>query len=228
VKLGTGKLSAAATAFAISVVATSWCWWLAGPGLALFLGSVVLAALYVPSLALAAERPASWITCCASSAGICAVWLASPARADISAGEWLRCAMVCVAFVFALSGLGAAAINLRMSRPIAATVIAFAAMAWLTWPIWLSPWLTQSMVDWLVPAHPLLAINGVLQHLGSWDRAPIAYRRLTILNQDIPYHLPRSVLPALAVHGVIGLLGFVPTHLPKRAAFAPSSGRGLG
>jgi hypothetical protein len=220
VRLDYGKLRAAVTAFAISVIATSWCWWIAGPGLALFFGGVILAALYLPSLALADKSASYWVTAGAAAVGICAVWLISLSRVDVSVMEWLRCGVVCVAFLFALCGFASALTELRIAPPIAATCTVIVAMAWLTWPVWLSSWLTQGLVDWLVPAHPLLTMNGVLQHLGSWDRAPIAYRQLTILNQDIPYHLPRGILPAVAVHGALGL-GLLRPRPGRRAASSP-------
>jgi hypothetical protein len=203
----------------VSVAATSWCWWLAGAGLALFLGAVLLAAFYVPSTALAEQRLVRWLTAWAVVVGICGVWLASLPYVDVTLSEWFRCDMICIAFVFALVGIASSLARLRMAAPIAATTTLTLAIAWLTWPVWLSPLLTQRAVNWLVPAHPLLAINGVLQHLGSWDRAPIAYRQLTILNQDIPYHLPRSIFPAVAVHTAIAIMGLLPLG-PKSSKVA--------
>jgi hypothetical protein len=209
----------AAIAFLVSVAATSWCWWLAGPGLAFFLGEIILSALYLPPIALAQAGAARWPAPCAATIGIAVVDLLSLPWVDVSTFEWLRCTLICLTFSFAMCGTGVALTRFRLGAPVAATSTVIVALAWLTWPVWLSPWLTQGLVNWLVPAHPLLAVNGVLQHLGSWDRAPIAYRQLTILNQDIPYHLPRSIIPAVALHGAVGLLVVaLPWHgLPARA-----------
>jgi hypothetical protein len=63
----------------------------------------------------------------------------------------------------------------------------------------------DNLVEWLVPAHPLLAINGVLIHFDAWDRLPLAYTQLSNLNQDVFYTLPSSILPAVLVHLLIGL-----------------------
>lgn len=193
--------------FALAALATAWCWWLGGAGLGLFLGGILLSAIYLPPIALAQSGASRWATLVAATAGIITIYLLSLAQADVTAGEWLRCSLVCLAFSFALCGLATFLTLLRLSAATAALFTVIFALGWLTWPVWMSPWLTQRIVDWLVPAHPLLAVNGVLQHLGSWDRAPIAYRQLTILNQDIPYHLPRSIIPAVVVHAAIGAIG---------------------
>ena len=200
-------------AFALAALATAWCWWLVGAGLALFLGAILLSALYLPPIALAQTGASRWAAPGAAAAGIAIIYLLSLTQADITAAEWLRCSLVCLAFSFALCGFATILTLLRLSAPTAALFTVIFALAWLTWPVWMSPWLTQTKVDWLVPAHPLLGVNGVLQHLGSWDRAPIAYRHLTILNQDIPYHLPRSIIPAVVVHVAIGAMGLAPGAL---------------
>jgi len=127
---------------------------------------------------------------------------------DITFGELLRCSLIFTAFVFALSGAASALSRAGVVAPLAAGIVVTVAVLWLTWPIWLSHALNQTLVDWLVPAHPLLAINSVLRHLGAWDRAPLAYQKLTVLNQDIPYHLPRSIFPATLLHSLIGIFGF--------------------
>jgi hypothetical protein len=205
-------------AFVFAVVATCWCAWCTGAGLALFFGAIFLTALYVPPLTLAWKPEVRWIGAIAISAGVIACWGISIGWAQISVAEWLKCAVVCSAFVFALCGLASALSRLGIAGPPAAGAVVCIALLWLTWPVWLSHGLTQSRVNALVAAHPLLAINGVLLHLGSWDRAPIAYQRLTILNQDISYHPPRSILLAVFVHGLIGVGGLLLTHWRMRAA----------
>ena len=61
----------------------------------------------------------------------------------------------------------------------------------------------ETLVDWLVPAHPLFAINAVLDHFDTWDRYPLAYSRLTVLNQDVFYRMPAGVLWTTLAHGVV-------------------------
>src|SRR5688572_3724096 len=83
------------------------------------------------------------------------------------------------------------------------------ALLWLTWPVWLSRALSsdlgETLVTWLVPAHPLFAINAVLSQFESWDRHPLAYSRLTVLNQDVFYRMPAGVLWTTVAHGVVAI-----------------------
>lgn len=196
-------------ALVFSLLATLWCWWELGAGLAFLLCSAMLASLYAPllvSVEVGWNRVASAV---AAIGGVALVWAVATTAMDVSFAQWLRCTLVLGAFVIALGGFVSLLSLARIPPPLASFLTTTVALLWLTWPVWLSPALTQQRVDWLVPAHPLLALNGVVAHLGSWDRMPIAYRSLTVLNQDIPYHLPRSILPAVILHIVIGIPGLV-------------------
>jgi hypothetical protein len=87
-----------------------------------------------------------------------------------------------------------------------AITVAFATL-WLTWPIWLSPTLrdhsTARIVHWLVQLSPLLAINGILLHLGPWTQEPMAYH-LTDLGQNVVYSLPANAIATTAMHALLG------------------------
>ena len=206
-----GRISWRATlpGLVLSILATLWCWWELGAGLSFLLCSTLFVSLYVPALVSAESGWDRIQSTLAAMAGVALVWAIAIGWMDVTFAEWLRCTLVLGTFVIALSGCVSLLCLSRFPRPLAAFLITLLALLWLTWPVWLSHALTQQVVDWLTPAHPLLAINGVVAHLGAWDRMPIAYRSLTILNQDIPYHLPRSILPAVLVHLVIGLPGLV-------------------
>ena len=87
-------------------------------------------------------------------------------------------------------------------------VVTVLAVAWLTWPIWLSPALHgragEQMVNLLVPANPVFAVNGVLrERLGYWAEQSLAYR-FTSLSDDVSYGVPESVLACVLLHGGIG------------------------
>jgi len=169
----------------------------------------MLIALYVPAL-VSVESGWDRITSAgAAIVGVAIIWAIATGSMDVSFAEWLRCTLVLGAFVITLAGCVSLLSLIRLPWPVASGLTTLLALLWFTWPVWLSHALTQSRVDWLVPAHPLLAINGVVAHLGAWDRMPIAYRSLTVLNQDIPYHLPRSIAPAVLVHSAIGLAGLM-------------------
>ena len=85
-----------------------------------------------------------------------------------------------------------------------------ATMAWMTFPVWVSPLLqrgvSQSVVSMLLDVHPLIATNGIFLNLGDWTHAPIAYARLTTLGQDTPYAPPTTAWPAIVVHLLLAIL----------------------
>lgn len=175
----------------------------------MFLGSLLLASLIAPPLALMGRLSRVWVPASAVVIGIALVWAASLTAADVTFWEWLRCCLVLTAYVCALSGISAFLNSVGIPAAPASAIAIVLGLLWLSWPVWLSPWLTQSISDWLVPAQPAFAINSVLEHLGTWDRAQIAYQKLTVLNQDIAYSLPRSIAPAIIVHAIIGAGGLL-------------------
>lgn len=211
-------------ALLIAISVTVWCRIEVGPTLGLFLGSLFLASLIAPPLALAAGFGREWIAASAVILGITIVWATSLSAADVNFWEWLRCCLVLAAFVLALAGFSAFLSVAGMNVVPAAAIATILGSLWLSWPVWLSPWLTQGLSDWLVPANPLFAINAVLEHLGTWERAPLAYQRLTVLNQDVAYRLPASIAPALIVHALIGAGGLLAAaRAGKRISIQPVS-----
>ena len=87
------------------------------------------------------------------------------------------------------------------------------ALAWLSWPVWLSPWIAgrDRLVAWLVAAHPLFALDGALRHLGPpWTEHHWMYTRLTVLNQDVFYSLPGGVGRAVVLCAGIALACLLP------------------
>lgn len=202
-------LRAIAVPLLVSLAAGLWCWWAAGAALGLFLGATLLTALYVPGLVLAEDGWGRWLVAASAAAGMAIIWAMATFATDVSQWEWLRCTIVLAAFIWAVAGMSSLLAAAHIPKPIAAGGTVLVALLWLTWPVWLSHALTQERVNWLVPADPVLAINAVLQHLGVWDRAPLAYSRLTVLNQDVAYRLPRSIWPALLVHLLIGTPGMI-------------------
>lgn len=201
------KVRLALPSLLISAAAAGWCWWAAGPGLGLFLVPPLLATLYVPPLVLAEQRADRWLVVLSSAAGTAIVWAVALTTADVTVWEWLRCCIVLAAYVCALGGFASLLETIRFPLTLAYAIPTVVGLLWLTWTVWLSHALTQGLVTWLVPAHPLMAINSVLKHLGTWDRAPLAYRALTVLNQDVPYQLPRHVGWAVSLHLLIGAPG---------------------
>jgi hypothetical protein len=205
----------AAAPMFLSAVATAACWAAAGGNsLGLYLGPVALVALIVPPLVAAArDRLAALIVAGAVIDGVGVVWLLAALLSRTTLLQWLECYLVLAAFAWALCGL------VRVLRS-AALVTCFA-LAWLTWPVWMSPWLNDSIVAWLTPAHPLLAANHVLLDLGVWTQQRLMYA-FTALGQDVPYTLPRSIGPCIVLHGIVGLTALWSPR-PRRGQAASST-----
>jgi hypothetical protein len=94
----------------------------------------------------------------------------------------------------------------------AAAVAIILGLAWLSWPVWLSPALARGGMDGviraLVAVHPPLVANGILTAEAAWTERSVAYH-LTNLNQDVPIAMPSNGLVCAAVHGVLGLVLWV-------------------
>jgi len=180
-----------------------------GATLGFLLAPVFLATIFTPPLVLAHRktglRVSAWL---AISMGVGIGWLAFD---GLRASESFRCVFVLASYLLALAGLASLLNTFRITELLASAIITVLALLWLTWPVWLSRGLASShgdaLVAWLSPAHPLLAINGVVRaRFDAWDRYQMAYQQLTTLNQDVLYNLPRSVTAAIGLHAAIGVL----------------------
>jgi hypothetical protein len=210
---GNSRRTAAAVSFAaflLAIVLVAACRQVTGVSLGLFFGGAGAATLIVPPLVATQSRGFRWgLVPAATTLGAAIAWTFAPADA-LTWGQWLGCSLVLMAYGIALGGIVAVAISQRAPLSLAASVATILGLLWLTWPVWLShALLTRAgdrLVAWLVPAHPLFAINGVLVHFDSWDRLPLAYTQLSNLNQDVFYTLPSSVVPTVLVHLLIGII----------------------
>jgi len=180
-----------------------------GATLGFLFAPVFLATIFTPPLALVHQktwlRIAAWL---AISIGVSIGWLAFD---GLRASESFRCILVMAAYLLALAGLASLLNTFRITELLASATITILALLWLTWPVWLSRGLASphgdALVAWLSPAHPLLAINGVVRaRFDSWDRYQMAYQQLTTLNQDVLYSLPKSVTAAVWLHASIGVM----------------------
>jgi len=206
-----GQLSLIATmvvCFLFGIVAGVASYLAAGASLGLLFGPVLLATLFTPPLVLARSLSGGILEWLAIVVGVCAVWILT---GGLLVREWAACTLVLAAYLLALAGVAILLARWRVSPVLASAITVVLGLAWLTWPIWLIRALSGSggekLVGWLAAAHPLLAINGVvLNRFDEWDRYRLAYQQLTTLNQDVFYHLPRSVIPAIALHGIIGVV----------------------
>jgi len=205
----------------LSTIAGLFCYLAAGVSLGLFLGGLLLAALITGPL-VAAET--TWLGRALAVAGIvhgiAGVWLYATIKADLDLGLWTASYLTLIAMVFAIAGLTAFARHLGLGRIGAGAIVTLLAIAWLTWPIWLAPALHggrgEKVVAWLVPAHPIFALNSVLrERFGYWAEQGIAYN-LTNLSDDIAYSVPDNVLKCVLLNAGIAIVCAGATFVVRR------------
>ena len=197
---------------ALGIASMGVCWIVIGSGIGLFFGGIIFAALLVPPLVLGEEKLTRRILVAIGvNVGIAIVWLGSVGFSSQTVSQFILCYVALFAWCLALAGLSILLRSL-LRRAIPASCVAIViGIMWLSWPIWLAQYLPehQGLVEYLVPPHPLFLVNSVLKDQGIWSERPIAYRYLFTLGQDVPYELPRSVVPMIALHGLIGGIGLV-------------------
>jgi hypothetical protein len=211
----------------LSTIAAACCRSAAGISLGLFFGGVAFATLLVPPLVAAEESIRRRLLHAGLVAlGVAVVWLTALGQ-RLTFAQWFACAAALAAYVFALAGVCAVLIAVRVLPVLAAAATTTAGLLWLSWPVWLSHALRgahgDSLVAWLVPAHPLFAINAVLIHFDTWDRHPLAYGRLTVLNQDVFYALPGGVLGTTLWHALLGGIAVGVTYAIGRRRRGPAA-----
>jgi hypothetical protein len=179
-----------------------------GATLGLFFAGVVVATLLTPPLVLTESTRLGQLLCAAAIVdGIAVAWLIALAHPSIGLVDWFRAYVVLAGYALALWGLTALIRRLRLSVPLSAAAVTTLALCWLSWPVWLSPWIAgrERLVGLLTGAHPLLALDSVFRELGApWSERYYMYNVLSVLNQDVAYELPGSVLPAVLLHGLVG------------------------
>ena len=197
----------------LSVLFTSAAYVATGPTAGLFFAGLVIATLLAPPLLLAEETRLAQLLCVAGMInGIGVVWLLAVARPLVGLFDWFQSYALLGAYVCALWGLATLLRRLRLRTLAASALLTTVFLAWLAWPVWLSPWIAghDRLVGWLTPTHPLLALDFLFRALGPpWSERYYMYNHLSVLNQDVAYELPRSVLPTILLHGGIGMAGLL-------------------
>ena len=184
----------------------------ATPGL--FFGALVAVALITPPLVAApADRLRQLIVASSVVDGVSIPLLLAVTDDYVTLLNWLRAYVLLAALAAAVWGVAALLIRAGVLQVLASALTVALALAWLAWPVWLSPWLAgrDALVGWLVAAHPLLGLDGALRHLGTpWTERHLMYTKLTVLNQDVFYSLPRGVGPAVLLHLAVGAACLLP------------------
>ena len=178
----------------------------AGTTLGLFLGGLLLIVL-ITGPVIAAES--TWLGRSLATAGIIhglsAVWFYAVIHADLDLSLWAASYLTLAVTVIAIAAFATLLKSTFHLGPIGGGAIAtLLSMAWLTWPIWLSPALHAPhggrIAAWLIPAHPAFALNTMLGPiLGYWAEQGIAYN-LTNLGDDIGYTMPDGILWCILLH----------------------------
>jgi hypothetical protein len=190
-------LRIAALPFAIAGIGVGLCFIAAGESLGFYLGPAMVMTLILPVMVAARVRLRdSMIVAGAMIDAVGIVWLIAVFGPNLTFVQWLACYLVLAAYAFALAAL---------ARATAAWIATLLGIAWLTWPVWTSPFLNITLARWGTPAHPMLTINAVLLDHGVWLEQPLMYR-YSVLGQDVPYALPQSIWPCVVMHALIGLL----------------------
>lgn len=194
--------------FALALAAALLCRAAAGPHRGTFFGGTAFAALLVPPLVLieSSFRRQALVTG-AVVIGVAVGWLVSVFAGDVSPGPFAQAGALLAAFALALWGLAALLARLRIASPLASALVTLLALAWLAWPVWLSPALPgrDRLADALTSAHPLLALDALLLPWeDSWATRQLFYFRLGNLNQDVRYNLPPHAAAAVVVHAALG------------------------
>lgn len=207
--------------FFFALGCTLLCRAMTGATLGFLFAPVLLATIFTPPLILAHPktrlRVVAWLTI---AIGVSIGWLLF---AGLRPSESFRCIFVLTAYLLALAGLASLLNTFGITELLASAIVTIFALLWLTWPIWLSRALTSShgdaLVGWLSPAHPLLAINGVVRaRFDAWDRYQMAYQQLTTLNQDVIYRLPAGIALAVLFHLAVGALSMMSAVFAKTLA----------
>jgi hypothetical protein len=219
-------LAVALPPFLLLALLTACCYLAANPTLGLYLGGLALAMTLTPQFVIAHRASIERVLSVGSLIdGVGIVWLVAMFQSDVTFGQWLTAYILLAACAIAAAGL-----TLALARGIgalfASALTTVIGLAWLTWPIWLSAWIDHpsvvGVIGWLVPLHPLLALNGLLAHLGVWGESPLMYQ-LTSLGQDVPYNLPHSIAMCAGTHLLLGgaLLLLSAARKPRAAVDEP-------
>jgi hypothetical protein len=198
----------------LSLLAGVACYVATGPNAGLFFGAVVMVALITPPLVTAhVDRARQALTVAAVVDGVAAACLFAVSDPAISLLDFIRAYVLLAAWGAALWGISDLLRRVGVAPVFASAITVALALAWLAWPMWLSPRLAghDTVVAWLVAPHPLFGLDGALRHLGPpWTERHLMYTRLSVLNQDVFYSLPAGALRATLVHGAVALACLVP------------------
>jgi hypothetical protein len=150
-------------------------------------------------------------------------------RGQLNTRLFLNAAAVIPALTIGAAGITLLLVRLRANPSTAAWTVTVLLLAWLSWPVWMSPWISdhQSWLPALTMPHPLLSLDAALMRDGikQWIEPPgLMYGppALTALGSDVFYAPPPSVWPAVGLHLAAAAPGFVLAGWKRRDRVASS------
>lgn len=199
-------LSVALPPLVLSAVAAGGISWACAGTLGVFIGSLLALTILVPPTVLAVTGLRDrLLTVTLSVLPLALIWLLTARRTGTTVAEWRASSAILLAYALALGGVAVGLRLARVSTVVSAALTVIVGLAWLTWPIWLSPtWDGEASaqgVNRFVAVHPALSVS--VGHLGHWAEQSLAYH-LTDLNQNVSYHPPQSVWWCVMFHVLVG------------------------
>jgi hypothetical protein len=190
-------LSVALFPLILGLLSATACYIAAGPSLGLFLAGVVLVSFIVPPICMAEPKTSNRLLAVGVFvSGIIIIWLIASIRSNtpvagmtsasdvrspgwelwrgngVWSSEWALASVILLSYALALAGLSAGLRLVRCSAIVSAALTVILALAWLTWPIYMSrTWdgeSSEAAVDRLIVLHPGMAINAQVYKLGAW------------------------------------------------------------
>jgi hypothetical protein len=219
------------TGLLLAAVSSALCLSVAGPQHGVVFGACASVVILTPGLIAGTDRSLAKSLFVAAAVSIGA--LVGPTLAfaggELNTRTFLPACLVVAALTLAAAGLVLLLAAVRVPPAVAAWVTILLLLTWLSWPIWLSPWLAgrEWLVDVLSPAHPLLALDAALtrENAGPWIQRPLMYSRLTVLGQHVfprpPEHAGWAALLHMAIALPGGLLAWRRQCRNSRQASAP-------
>jgi hypothetical protein len=190
-----------------------------GGTLGVYFAGTGLLTLLLPGLVLAERTPRrQWLVTLAGVGGMGLVWLAADRGASL--GQRLTCTIILGSYVAASCAAAQTLRRAGIAAAAAAAVGVVTGLLWLSWPVWLSPWLEgargEAVVGWLVPAHPLFALNAVHADRGAWTHHAALMYNLTHLGQHLRYAMPAHPWWCVLGHTLLAAGASAAAQLPHR------------
>jgi hypothetical protein len=181
--------------------------------------AIFLASLFSIGMAEVVTNVREWVivSFTISTASTVPILLAVFSLPDLG-GAGVQLVLMCLVQAAAILALSRA-VGRFTGHAVAAMLVVLLLVAWLTWPVWMSPYFDTRIgmffVDHLLTHQPLFAIGGASHAMGDWTHSPIAYAHLTNLGQDVMFAPPTHAWGAIGSHAVVAVVFGTVAFLPR-------------